>query len=104
MRIAERDQNQETIADAVGAQMAVGDAIRVLQDYYDKASQSAVLVQQEQQMGQAPIPPIFNKPFKGQQTESDNIIAFLNVIQSDFARLESEVEAAEQKAQSEYDQ
>lgn len=100
LREKEKAENEDTIAEAVGAQEAVSNAIQVLQDFYQEASKATSLVQSR---ASAKAPPIFDKPFTGQQSESGNVIAFLQVIQSDFARLESQTQGSEEAAQSEYD-
>jgi len=104
LRKEEKERNEDTIADAVGGQMSLTEAIKTLKDYYDSAAASTVLLTKETRKGhQAPTPEIFDKPFTGQQTEYKNVIAFLEVIQTDFARLETETTAAETAAQDEYD-
>lgn len=103
IREEERTQNQDTIADAVGAQSAVAEAISVLKEFYDKAGQATALVQSRVHSSQAP-PPIFDSPYKGLQGESGGVLALLDVIKSDFARLESETSAAESAAQRQYDE
>merc|ERR1712045_1077409 len=54
------------------------------------------LVQQEP-------PPIFDSPYQGMQAENGGVVGMLEVIESDFARLEAETKAAEATAQKEYD-
>ena len=46
-------------------------------------------------------PEIFDKPYKGMGAESGGVVGMLEVIESDFARLESETKAAEATAQKE---
>jgi len=102
LRANEKAENEDTIAEAVGAQGAVQQAITVLQDFYQEASKATALLQG----AKASLhkgPPIFEKAYAGQQTESGNVIAFLQVIQSDFARLESQTSTAEESAQTEYE-
>merc|ERR1712096_308500 len=48
-------------------------------------------------------PEIFDSPYKGLQSENGGVVGMLEVIQSDFARLEAETSAAEATAQKEYD-
>jgi len=95
MRQAEKAKNTDTIADAKEAQEAVSSAMTVLKEFYEKAGQATALVQQ---------PEIFDSPYKGMGAESGGVIGMLEVIQSDFARLEAETTAAEDSAQKEYDQ
>merc|ERR1719443_452313 len=49
-------------------------------------------------------PPIFDEPYKGLQSESGGVIGMLEVIESDFARLEADTKAAEEMAQKAYDE
>jgi len=97
IREEEKAKNAETIKDAQDAQTAVAQALTVLKEFYAKAAEATALLQQ------AP-PEIFDSPYKGMQGESGGVIGMLEVIQSDFARLEAETAAAEEQAQKEYDQ
>jgi len=94
IREEEKAKNTETIGDATEAQTAVAQALTVLKEFYAKAGEATVLVQQ---------PDTPDKAFQGAQDESKAIIGMLEVIQSDFARLEAETKAAEEQAQKEYD-
>ena len=49
-------------------------------------------------------PEIFDSPYKGMQSENGGVVGMLEVIESDFARLESDTKAAEATAQKEYDE
>merc|ERR1719274_272332 len=97
IRLAEKAKNKETIQDAKDGQTAVAQAIVILKEFYEKAGEATALVQQEP-------PAIFDSPYKGMQSENGGVIGFLEVIESDFARLQSETEAAEAAAQKEYDE
>eukprot|EP00746_Dinoflagellata_sp_MGD_P161980 gnl/MRDRNA2_/MRDRNA2_89339_c0_seq1.p1 gnl/MRDRNA2_/MRDRNA2_89339_c0~~gnl/MRDRNA2_/MRDRNA2_89339_c0_seq1.p1 ORF type:complete len:675 (+),score=238.87 gnl/MRDRNA2_/MRDRNA2_89339_c0_seq1:72-2096(+) len=98
MREQEKTKNSETIKDAEEAQTAVAQAVSVLKEFYAKAADATVLMQKKKQ------PEVFDEAYKGMQTESGGVVAMLEVIQSDFARLQSETEASEEAAQSEYDE
>merc|ERR1719191_1241507 len=80
IRDAEKAKNTETISDAQQAGEAVAKALGVLQEFYAKAG--------DQGMG----------------GEAGGVISMLEVIQSDFARLEAETKAAEEISAKEYDQ
>lgn len=95
IRQEEKAKNTDTIADAKEAQEAVSQAMTVLKEFYAKAGEATALVQQ---------PEIFDEAYKGMGAESGGVIGMLEVIQSDFARLEAETTAAEEAAQKEYDQ
>jgi len=97
IREAEKEKNTQTISDSQEAQEAVAQALTVLREFYEKAAQATAMVQQEP-------PPVFDEPYKGMGGESGGVIGMLEVIQSDFARLEAETKAAESAAQKEYDQ
>merc|ERR1719456_5998 len=45
-----------------------------------------------------------NAPYKGMGGQAGGVVGMLEVIESDFARLQAETEAAEAKAQKEYDE
>eukprot|EP00927_Polykrikos_kofoidii_P086225 TRINITY_DN95_c0_g1_i1.p1 TRINITY_DN95_c0_g1~~TRINITY_DN95_c0_g1_i1.p1 ORF type:complete len:708 (+),score=189.60 TRINITY_DN95_c0_g1_i1:80-2125(+) len=91
-RASNKAANQQTIAEAKEAQSAVEEAIAVLKEYYAKSAQATAFVQQ------TPLddaPETFAKPYQGMLVEGGNVVEFLEVILSDFARLESETDAAE---------
>jgi len=83
LREEEKAKNTETISDAKEAQTAVAQALTVLKEFYAKAAESG---------GGAA------------QGESGGVISMLEVIESDFARLEAETTTAEDGAQKEYDE
>jgi len=95
MREAEKAKNTETIGDAKEASEAVSKAMAILKEFYAKAGEATAFAQQ---------PEIFDSPYKGNQAGAGGVIGMLEVIQSDFARLEAETSAAEESAQKEYDQ
>merc|ERR1719436_976237 len=99
LREEEKEKNAETVADAGKAQAAVAQALTVLKEFYAKAADATALLQKNKQ---AP-PPIFDEPYKGMQAENGGVVGMLEVIQSDFARLEADTKAAEATAQKEYD-
>merc|ERR1712203_611866 len=94
IRQEEKKTNEQTIADAQEAQTAVAQALTVLKEFYAKAGEATALLQQ---------PEIFDSPYKGMQSENGGVVGMLEVIESDFARLESDTKAAEATAQKEYD-
>merc|ERR1712038_165517 len=96
IRQEEKATNEQTIADAGEAQTAVAQALTVLKEFYAKAGEATALVQQ-------PAPEIFNSPYKGMQSENGGVVGMLEVIESDFARLEADTKAAEATAQKQYD-
>jgi len=100
LRGEEKEKNAATIADAQAAQTAVAQALTVLKEFYAKAAEATAFVQQKS--GQEP-PPIFDSPYKGMQSENGGVVGMLEVIQSDFARLESDTAAEEATSQKEYD-
>merc|ERR1719265_322168 len=92
IREKEKAENLVTIKDAKEAQEAVELAIGVLKEFYDK---QAFL-----QQGQVPE----MKEYKGQGGSATGVVGMLEVILSDFARVEAETTADEKQAANEYDQ
>merc|ERR1719361_2812262 len=99
IRQEEKETNEKTIQDAQEAQTAVAQALTVLKEFYAKAGEATALLQQ-----QPAAPEIFESPYKGMQDENTGVIGMLEVIESDFARLEADTKAAEATAQKEYDE
>merc|ERR1719379_1727389 len=102
IRSAEKAKNAATIADAVAAYDAVGKALAILKDFYAKAGTATALLQK------AADPQIFESDaddsYKGMQGRKDGVVGLLEVIESDFKRLEAETKAAEEAATKEYDE
>jgi len=99
LRQKEKAKNELTISDAKEAQTAVAQALTILREFYEKAGDATALMQQ-----QPVAPAIFDSPYKGMQAENGGVVGMLEVIQSDFARLEADTSAAEVAAQKEYDE
>lgn len=99
-RQTEKAKNTETIADAKEAQAAVSQALKVLNDFYAKAASSTALFQQTPA---ADVPETFDEPYKGNQDAKGGVVGMLEVIASDFGRLEADTTSAESTAQREYD-
>jgi len=91
-RAASREKNEKTIEDAKVAQEAVTQATAVLKDFYAKSAQATALTQQTPMED---APETFNSPYTGMMPEGGNILSFLEVILSDFARLEADTATAE---------
>merc|ERR1711939_1158513 len=95
MREDEKAKNAETIKDAQEAQTAVAQALTVLKEFYAKASEATAFVQQ---------PEVFDQPYKGMGGMAGGVVGMLEVIESDFARVQAETSAAEAQAAKEYEQ
>merc|ERR1719399_1306744 len=72
----------------------------MIKDFYAKAAESTSLAQQTPSEDQ---PETFNEPYKGNQAAGGSVIDFLEVIMSDFSRLEAETTTDEETEQEEYD-
>jgi len=92
-RTAERQKDKEAahaqIADAKAAISAVEQAIAVLKDFYAQSAEATAFVQ----AGAAPE--TFDDAYQGNQSQGGGIIDLLEVILSDFTRLESEATSNE---------
>jgi len=95
LRTEEKATNTETVSDSQEAQTAVAQALTVLKEFYAKAAEATAFVQQ---------PDVFDSPYKGMGAEGGGVVGMLEVIESDFARLESDTKASEATAQKEYDE
>merc|ERR1719160_1322920 len=107
-REAEKAKNIQTIADAQEAQEACEQALAVLKEFYDKAAQATSMLQtakkgMKKQTPREEAPETFNTPYKGMMAEGGGPMDFLEVIQSDFVRLESETKTAEDQAAEEFE-
>jgi len=99
IREAEKAKNTVVIADAKAASEAVANALNVLKEFYAKAGQATSFAQTKKS-GQ---PEIFDDSYTGMQSENGGVVGMIEVIQSDFARLETETTADEAAAAKEYD-
>merc|ERR1719171_695375 len=81
----------------IEAQEALSSALSVLKDFYAK---QGAFVQYKKQP--AIVPEM--KAYKGMQGSEGGVVGMIEVIQSDFARLEAETTADEDQSQREYDQ
>merc|ERR1719262_1140603 len=99
LRGEEKEKNAETVSDAKEAQTAVAQALTVLKEFYAKAAEATSFVQR------AKKPEIFSdEPYTGMGDENGGVVGMMEVIESDFARLEADTAAAEASGQKEYDE
>merc|ERR1719375_244803 len=99
LRTEEKAKNEVTIEEAKVAQVAVAKALTVLQEFYSKAAAATALTQQDPA---SDAPATFSKPYTGMGGSNTGVIGMLEVIQGDFARLETETATAESQADEEY--
>jgi hypothetical protein len=103
-RQEEKATNKETVEDAQEAQTAVSQALAVLKDFYRKAATATALVQSKAHSKEDPDPSSpFQQAYTGMGGENTGVVGMLEVIGSDFARLESETNAAEDQAAKEFE-
>jgi len=93
LRDKEKEENEATIKEAKEAKEAVGEAIKVLKDFYNKEG-----------FLQDPEAPDagFEGEYKGKGDKAGGIIGMLEVVQSDFARTEKETTEAEDAAAKDF--
>eukprot|EP00930_Biecheleria_cincta_P104339 TRINITY_DN96580_c0_g1_i1.p1 TRINITY_DN96580_c0_g1~~TRINITY_DN96580_c0_g1_i1.p1 ORF type:complete len:692 (-),score=213.63 TRINITY_DN96580_c0_g1_i1:14-2089(-) len=114
LRADEKAENEETIKDAVEAQQAVAQAISILNGFYGgdvsgapapAAPGGASLLQEDapDEIVKPEAPPVFEDAgYDGMTDRSGGVTAMLEVVQSDFARLESTTQAEESMSLGEY--
>lgn len=98
LRTEESATNRQTIQDAQDGQNGVARAIQILKEFFDQAASGTVLVQDAKD--DAPV--TWDSDYKGQQSESGSVISMLEVLESDFIRLNTETEAQEDSNQRSY--
>jgi uncharacterized coiled-coil DUF342 family protein len=101
LRAEEKEKNAAIVADAKGAQTAVEAAIEVLKGFYDNPTGAALLQSMDQAASLAQeMKSASKEPYTGMQSGSGGIIGMLEVILSDFARLQTDTETAEDEAKT----
>jgi len=90
-RSSEKKENLAIIADSQAGNAAVKQALVILQEFYE--AQGPAFVQQAPEMA----------AYKGQGGSGGGVIGMLQVIETDFSRLETDTKAAESQAANEYD-
>lgn len=100
-RAAEKAKNAQTVKDAKAAQEAVLRALTILREFYEKAAAATALAQVGGPADDAPES-FDPQAFTGNQGTSGGVVGMVEVIQSDFTRLESETVASETTAAKEY--
>merc|ERR1719291_1210702 len=86
--------------------MELTKAIALLKDFYANAAGAGATAFSQTHVRQPEQPPIFDAPYTASANakEKDNIVAFLDVINSDFARLEAETKKSESEAQTDFEE
>jgi len=90
-RTKEKAKNTETMQDAAAGEAAVNQALVVLRDFY---SSQAAFLQHKQ------VPEM--AAYKGMQSSKGGVVGMLEVVASDFARLNADTKASETAAATEY--
>ncbi|CAJ1341577.1 unnamed protein product, partial [Effrenium voratum] len=98
-RKLEKDENTKTVDDAKAAQDAVAQALTVLKEYYSGV-QLVQTTAGSSLKGKAPE--IFEGSYSGQGSEA--VVAMLEVVQADYAKLESTTAAQEAAAAKDFTQ
>merc|ERR1712203_928237 len=98
-RLASKAKNEQTIQEAKEAQAAVQHAMEVVKAYYAKSAEATALYQQTPAED---APETFSKPYKGMLPEGGNVVDFLEVILTDFTRLETETTDDEASEEAKY--
>merc|ERR1719506_3183087 len=98
-RATEKAANDKAISDAKAAIPAVRSALKVLKDFYAKASTATA----QQPSPAADAPGSWDTPYSGMGGSSKGVLGMIEVILADFVRLEQETTSSETEAQSAFD-
>lgn len=102
-RQASKARNEATIKTAKECQAGVQEATSVLREFYSTLSPAAAKAfLQEEADPKKDAPETFSEPYKGLAPNGGNVLDFLEVILSDYARLDSETAAAEATEAKQY--
>jgi len=101
IRQEEKAENTKTVADAKEAILAVEKATQILKDFYSSAKEGALL--QGGQGLRAEMKQAEHVPYKGMQATSGGIFGMLEVVLSDFSRLEAQTSHDESAAAAAYE-
>merc|ERR1719269_46738 len=101
IRQKESNENTEAIKDAKAAQEAVKAALKVLEGFYAKAASATALTQTRDPKHEAPAS--FTEPYTG-MGQGTGVIGMLQVILSDFVRLDQETSSEEAAAQAAFEE
>jgi len=101
IRDTEKAKNAATITDAKAAISAVSEATKVLKEFYAKAAGATALAQAAKGVADD-MPQTFDKPYTGM--EGGGVMGMLEVILSDFQRLEAETTSTEDSSANEFTQ
>merc|ERR1711879_727938 len=86
----------------MGAQAAVQQAITILKEFYMNAGEATALVQQKKQVPEGDLPTTWDSAYTGMQGDKGGVVGMLEVIQSDFARVEASTSSEEDEAARQY--
>merc|ERR1719353_371296 len=99
----ESNENTAAIKDAKAAQEAVKAALSVLEGFYAKAASATALVQTRQRSPDKEAPASFTEPYKGMGA-GKGVVGMLEVILSDFVRLDQETSSEEAAAAAAFEE
>lgn len=100
-RLSEKSRNEATIKDAQDAQAAITSAVTVLKEFYEGTIQSPSFIQMANGKVFAGQPKIFDGDYEGQGGSS--VLVLLEVVQSDYAKLETTTKANEAEAVADFE-
>ena len=98
VRNEEKAENKKAVEESKEGRVAVKQAIAVLKEFYSKQGDAELL--QNAKAGQVPEMAAYG----GMQNSKGGVVGMMEVIESDFARVEADTTAAENQAASQYDQ
>lgn len=101
-RQAEQSANAATIQECKDAQDALAQAVEILKEFYASTGSPVFIQERARGLDDPKAPPIFGDEYKGMSGQTTGVMALLDVVQSDFARLKSKTETSEASASQSY--
>jgi hypothetical protein len=102
-RQEEARANEKEIQESKDCQAAVGRALDILNDFYDRAAKGTAFLATATSHKETPPPPIWDSPYQGQTGSTSGPLAMLEVVRSDCERTETEASDLERTQSDAHD-
>jgi len=101
-RADNKNENEKTISDAKEAQVAVTQALEVLKQFYDNPSGAFLQQNEDAEEAMMQLPGAKMESYAGQQEGKGGVLALMQQVLEDFARVETDTRNQESTQENEY--